>query len=287
MAVSLGKRVALVFAGSWPASVGQPAWGKGRVEVTAVDKELAKDCPWILSSPQWRSYIRPAVESIEGLSCTPKPEGQLRRLGHLDTSGIWNLTQSITESKWFENDLRQRRFVPHKDTQSILLAWNKNIFTGQLDPTLGGAITSSFWPSFEPFLRPLVELVKNAYNMPQPMVWRAMLARLPAGKSITEHWDANPVLSFPRRIHWVVHTNPGVVTNCAVRDGDVPTPIPDLGEGDVFELNNVRRHSVHNSGSEGRVHLVIDMYPRSLESAGVESIADGIDLLKGPPRAEL
>ncbi|CAK0791784.1 unnamed protein product [Prorocentrum cordatum] len=163
----------------------------------------------------------------------------------------------------------------------------KNVFTGHLDPTLKGAITSEFWPSFEPLLRPLARLIKGAYGMRQPMVWKAMLARLPAGKSITEHSDASPVLNFPHRIHWVLHTNRDVETNCAVEDGDVPTPIPDIGEGDVFELNNVHRHSVHNRGSEGRVHLIVDVYPHSLKDAGVESSADGIDLLSDSPRTEL
>jgi len=286
MAAGPWKLVALVLAGLWSTSAGQ-AGGKGRTEITAVDRQLAKDCPWILDSPQWGSQIRPVVESIHGLSCTPKPQGRLKRLGHLDISGMWNLTQSIPESKWFENDMRQRRFPPHKHTQSILLVWNKNVFTGHLDPTLKGAITSEFWPSFEPLLRPLARLIKGAYGMRQPMVWKAMLARLPAGKSITEHSDASPVLNFPHRIHWVLHTNRDVETNCAVEDGDVPTPIPDIGEGDVFELNNVHRHSVHNRGSEGRVHLIVDVYPHSLKDAGVESSADGIDLLSDSPRTEL
>merc|ERR1712224_449082 len=108
--------------------------------------------------------------------------------------------------------MRQRRFPPHKDTNSIVLAWNRNIFTGHMDPTTGGVMATKGWFDFLPALKPLFELVREQYNYSDPRLWKAMLARLPAGKSITTHSDMAPVLFFPHRVHWVLRTNPKVKT---------------------------------------------------------------------------
>merc|ERR1719375_857075 len=120
--------------------------------------------------------------------------------------------------------------------------------------------------------------------MEEPRVWKAMLARLPAGKRITEHWDQNPNLNFPHRIHWVLKTNDKVVTRVEGKSGK----LEDVGafeEGEVFELNNVLRHDVHNGHTKkkrSRVHLILDIFPRRLH--GVEDDNAGLEVQ--PPEPE-
>ena len=80
---------------------------------------------------------------------------------------------------------------------------------------------------------------------------RANLVRLQSGGTITEHTDNNFSLVHSHRVHLPIITNAEVgfmVGNKSIN----------MKEGELWEINNRRLHSVNNAGPEDRVHLILD-----------------------------
>jgi hypothetical protein len=87
----------------------------------------------------------------------------------------------------------------------------------------------------------------------------AQLADLPPDASIGLHRDTD-ILAAVHRLHVPITTNQDVAF---IIGGERFS----LAEGMLYELNNVVDHAVHNRGNSVRVHLLIDMMPRSLGRA--------------------
>ncbi len=83
-------------------------------------------------------------------------------------------------------------------------------------------------------------------------VWgRSRLMGLGAGASVPPHVDVNYHWRTHQRIHIPVITNPRVLFTC----GDESVH---MAAGECWVFDSFRMHNVHNSGSEKRVHLVLD-----------------------------
>ena len=75
------------------------------------------------------------------------------------------------------------------------------------------------------------------------------LIKLPAGKYISTHVDVGMNFKLSNRIH---------ITNdkCIFVVGNEGKQ---MKRGEIWEINNdMKPHSVHNSGTEDRIHLLID-----------------------------
>lgn len=81
---------------------------------------------------------------------------------------------------------------------------------------------------------------------------KIVCAYLPPGKEIKPHCDGGQYYTFHNRIHVPLRTNPGVVMTV---DGEQFRMAP----GNVYLFQNLRRHAAHNNGSEGRIHLIVDV----------------------------
>jgi len=80
---------------------------------------------------------------------------------------------------------------------------------------------------------------------------RSRLMGLEAGAEVPEHVDVHYYWRTHLRVHIPVITNPGVAFTCA---GETIHMKP----GECWLLDSFYRHSVVNSGTENRVHLVLD-----------------------------
>ena len=99
-------------------------------------------------------------------------------------------------------------------------------------------------------LEPFIETIADTFTGSGYIV-RAILIRLKPGGVIDDHVDTGPSLTTGRRIHVPIVTNERCVFT-------VGSDAINMGEGEMWEINNTRIHSVWNAGDEGRVHLVID-----------------------------
>lgn len=176
-----------------------------------------------------------------------KLKGQIHRLGHVDVSEIARLLATKTREDWLENSLRQQQFKVHQHTESLVLKWCAN--SGTDTPVE----TTRHYADFEPLLRPVMEVIQNEYRYPNPVIRKAMFAKLKAGGEISAHMDGAIALRFVHRIHIPIVTNERV--HFYIDDIDHRFNV-----GDVIEIDNTKYHSVRNNGTEDRIHLIIDYY---------------------------
>jgi quercetin dioxygenase-like cupin family protein len=181
--------------------------------------------------------------------------GNFFHIGNLDIAELKNLVLSFTEEQWDSFSLRQKRYEVHQHTQTIGLVYDLDfrhshptrmptlrMFEAAIRPAL--CMTGDHFEETDTGQR-LIEENGLGYFI------RASLVRLSAGCRIAEHQDKNFSLTHSHRVHLPI------ITNDEVRF-TVGKETINMREGQIFEINNRRMHSVHNDGTEDRVHLILD-----------------------------
>lgn len=165
------------------------------------------------------------------------------------------MIEKLDESAWDAESVRQQRYEAHRDTQTIPLVHDYDF--RHIHPTRHPALSL-----FEPLIRPVLAIVADFYDASPEgrklterygvgYFVRANLVRLVAGGSIAQHRDMNFSLTHSHRVHVPIITNDRVMFTV----GDETLSIP---EGEIYEINNRRLHSVTNESDEARVHLILD-----------------------------
>lgn len=109
-------------------------------------------------------------------------------------------------------------------------------------------------------------------HFPQCDPVRVQLAELPPGCAIAPHADRN-LLTMMHRLHIPIVTDEHVRFVI-----DRQTYL--LKAGHLYDLNNVVVHSVQNTGSINRIHLLIDMLPQAVAQARYfDLLEDMVDAL--------
>jgi len=175
--------------------------------------------------------------------------GNFRMLGQVDASAIREQTQILTEEDWAADDWRQNRFEAHADTQTIQLIFDADF--RHEDPT---PREKYFELGFDSLLEPVVETIRDYYTG-EGYVVRAILVRLKAQGTIPKHVDTGFTLMNCRRIHMPVVSTDKV-------EFTVGGEQQIMSQGELWEVNNAREHSVANKGNDCRVHLIVDWVPQ-------------------------
>jgi hypothetical protein len=181
--------------------------------------------------------------------------GNFFHIGNLDVAGLKKLVLDLTEEQWNSFSLRQKRYEVHQQTQTIGLVYDPDFRHSH--PT-----KLPMLQAFERDLRPALFMAADHFeetSIGQHLIRergrgffvRASLVRLNAGCSIAEHQDNNFSLTHSHRIHLPILTNDEVLFT-------VGSETINLREGELYEINNRRMHSVRNNGSTDRVHLILD-----------------------------
>ena len=171
--------------------------------------------------------------------------GNFRQLGRFDIPELKEKVLALTEADWDAVTWRQERFEAHRDTQTIALIFDTDY--RHKDPTKHDKYIEL---ECERLFAPFIEEIADTFTGSGYIV-RTVLIRLKAGGVIATHIDTGPSLSWGRRIHVPIATN----DCCIFTVGGEPI---NMREGEMWEINNTRVHSVENGGADGRIHLVID-----------------------------
>jgi hypothetical protein len=180
--------------------------------------------------------------------------GNFIKIGDADISRLRQLVLQLTADHWTSNTTRQQRYEAHQHTRTIGLVYDadfRHTNTTRLPPM----------QLFEPSLRPILAQIANHYEEPlasakrvssRPGYFvRASLVQLIPGGKIAPHRDMNFSLAHSHRVHVPIVSNDRV--RFYVGDESIS-----MQEGEIFEINNRRMHSVTNDGQDGRVHLILD-----------------------------
>jgi hypothetical protein len=175
--------------------------------------------------------------------------GNFRLLGQVDASAIREKTQMLSEDDWAADDWRQNRFDAHADTQTVQLIFDTDF--RHEEPTRR---EKYFELGFDALLEPLIETIRDYYTGDGYVV-RAILVRLKAQGIIPQHVDTGYTLMNCRRIHMPVVSTDKVEFTVG---GEQRV----MSQGELWEVNNARAHSVVNKGNDSRVHLIVDWVPQ-------------------------
>jgi hypothetical protein len=178
-----------------------------------------------------------------------------QKLGQFDIAELKAAVAALDEEAWNADGSRQKAFGAHASTQTIKLIADSDF--RHTNPTRHAG-----YDVFAPMLAPVMAHISQFYlqTLRQRRVAeqhgsgyfiRIILTRLPAGAEIKPHIDEGESLKRCHRIHLPIISNPG--SQFCV--GQLKFHMP---EGEVWEINNRRTHSVRNAGTDGRVHLILD-----------------------------
>ena len=170
-------------------------------------------------------------------------------VGKIHPVGIVKKLNNLPSQVWEEYSFRQKTFDVHKHTQTIPVIFDE-------DFRLYNPTHTKWYPLFEEDLKKLKQKASKVYG--DGYIVRCILVKLKAKKSIPTHVDGGESLNIARRIHVPIVTTHKV----SFTVGD-ETKL--MREGEMWEINNSRKkHSVQNTSSYDRIHLIFDYVPHSL-----------------------
>ena len=182
-------------------------------------------------------------------------DDNFRRVGSANIEPIKAMLGEVTAEQWENREARQQLYEDHRAAKAVLLGHDGDF--RHIDPTRHPALEL-----FLPVIRPALGVTADHYDQsPKGMELtrkfglgyfiRANFLRLMPGEAIAEHRDMNFSLAHAHRVHVPIITNDRVAFTVAGETLNIP-------EGEIYEINNRRPHSVRNEGDEPRVHLVLD-----------------------------
>jgi hypothetical protein len=173
-----------------------------------------------------------------------------RFIGSLPVDEIRSQISAIEASAWTR--YRFRKADVNTYVQTIPLYWQTN------DWKLNEPIVVNRFMEFSA-LFPWIERVQQevqANGIQDGVVVKAMLASLQPHQTIKSHIDGTHSLIYSQRCHWVISSDPSV--KMVVEGIDMHWP-----EEHLYELNNLKVHGVHNDSDRPRLHMIVDIIPRS------------------------
>ncbi len=177
----------------------------------------------------------------------------VRHCGEIDVAPLAAAIAAQGEEAWDEHKERQKDYEVHRQTQSIVLLF-ANVDAW---PTIGVS-RSPGWDRLAGAAAPVMDSIIARWYPPGGRIIRAMVAKLPPGARIDPHRDRHPSFGCGHRIH------APIATNTKVRFSVDGRPY-NLQVGQVYEINNLKVHSVINRGSTDRIHFIFDYVPQDKE----------------------
>ncbi len=171
-----------------------------------------------------------------------------RFVGNFDVDKIKEKIIENGQDPWRENSVRQKIYDVHKDTQTIPLLWDLKSLQHN---TIGEKTEYYDLYDVESYFYDIKKVLEQFYG--EGRIVRIILTKLKKRKKIYPHTDDTISLSLCNRIHIPIITNENVVF---LVGGESKVML----EGEMWEINNLKEHSVSNDGKSDRVHLIIDYY---------------------------
>jgi len=164
-----------------------------------------------------------------------------------DVSSLKKIVKNF-DKEWLIDTRRQETEYTHKDTMSYF------IYKHPLDWKLGQNYMGTDVgadATIKALVDPIVKTLESLYN---GKVGQCLLIKLPGNESIRKHFDSGDYLMSARRNHIPIITNKNVTFT-------VGNKTVSMSEGECWEINNAKNHSVNNNSPDYRVNLLIDILP--------------------------
>lgn len=153
-------------------------------------------------------------------------------------------------SEWLIDASRQNQYITHENTFMYQLCELDYLWSMKEDVTCYKK--NSF--STDKAISELSHIYKILEYHVGGRVVRCEIINMNANSRIRYHKDRSDVLYLSRRFHIPLKTN----ASCFFT---VNTKTVNMLEGNLYEINNTKWHSVKNLSIENRIHLIIDVLP--------------------------
>jgi hypothetical protein len=171
-----------------------------------------------------------------------------RCLGPVDIQELSGRILSQEPAAWTEQALRQQMYEVHQDTESIVL-----LFCDESWPD--GEIYREFgWDRLADVAMPIIDHIIATHYQPGGVLLRAMAAKLKARGRINAHRDSLHSFHLGHRVHVPITTSSSVRYTISGKPYQFEV-------GSAYEINNQRKHSVLNMGSDDRISFIFDYVP--------------------------
>lgn len=162
---------------------------------------------------------------------------------------IKQTVMSVDESIWLSSTdpFRITSDSPHRETQSLTLSYVPIDWTPEMryNMIIVNHIDLRIW-----------EIIQDLESIMDGKVGRSFLIKLPPHKQVYRHVDAGFYLKHVRRMHVPILSHPDVLFH--VGDESI-----NMKEGECYEIDNTKPHSVDNNSDVPRVHLLVDVIPNT------------------------
>ena len=170
-------------------------------------------------------------------------------VGKYNIESILETFNNVTEEDWLEDTERSEKFLVHKDTHMLKILWDINL-SGTV-PYISGTKHKRNYNlfNFDKILNDLRIIYEKCYGVGD--FARVLFTRLKPQSDISPHIDEGYSLEHVHRTHIPIITNEKNLFK-------VEDEVKYLKQGEIWEFDNTKIHSVKNMSNEPRVHLIID-----------------------------
>ena len=170
-----------------------------------------------------------------------------RELGRADVTKLVERTRALPDSVWqTENRNKPNKYRNLNDARHVMFRFieaPRKVYDFRDFP---------LWQEWQDDLLPIMTQAANSLGYSDYRFPRVMLARLPAGGTISPHTDGM-ASHYIHKIHVPLITNDATIFTVGKESRHI-------GVGEIVEVNNKRSHAVRNDGDEDRVHLIFECY---------------------------
>lgn len=170
-------------------------------------------------------------------------------LGEVNVSAIQQELLGYQE-EWLKDTSRQEFYETHESTfafEVMSLPYGHNL-------EKAGVCTIKRKMLLQTAQDELASLISFLEDLSKGKVVRAEFINMKPNSRVRFHKDRSDLLYVSRRFHVPIKTNDQVFFLSEKE-------YKNLKQGNLYELNNIKYHSVLNQSSENRIHLIIDVLP--------------------------
>jgi hypothetical protein len=174
-------------------------------------------------------------------------------IGKIDVDDLIHTIQSQPSELWDEHTYRQNMSETHAKTKTLEVIWDKDSLRyGNKQ----NKIHKNYYVfEMESFLNELKPLYQSKFGDGEFI--RVLIVKLFNNSTILPHVDQGSSLSNSRRTHIALITNDKITFT-------VNDEVKNLKEGEIWEIDNTKVHSVSNPTNLDRIHLIIDWMPNKV-----------------------
>lgn len=173
-------------------------------------------------------------------------EKNFKFLGNIDLTELKKEILEVKELFWKDISTRQNIFEAHCNTETIPLLWDINTLN-----TINMGEKTKYYDFFggDKIIKKLNKKLHLSYG--KGKIIKMILTKLKSKSEIYSHVDEGPQFELSHRIHIPIITNQDVIFT--VNDEKKV-----MNENEMWEINNLKVHSVINNSSIDRIHLIVD-----------------------------